>query len=238
MNNTTIVYCSSNMEDPKFETRIQENILKYRGDLPIISVTQKPLDTFGGVVPENYVNIWVGDDIGVSGFNFFRQVLIGCHAADTEYIISAEADTVYPPDYFTFRPDRKDVCYRNSNLYVMGDHRDYWYKKEEGATHSQVVGREFYIKTLEKLFEGAPKWSATEKNFPRERGKGVDVFDKIEYWKTENPVFQIKTHRSMRYYTNSDRTPVHTLPFWGDGKKVRNYYLKDVKEVYENITRS
>lgn len=227
MNDATIVYCSSNMEHPLFEQRIRDTILKNSGGLPIISVTQKPID-FG-------TNICVGDDIGVSGFNFFRQVLIGCKAATTKYIISAEADTVYPPDYFEYRPPTDDVCYRNSNLYVMGDHRNYWYRKAEGATHSQVVGREFYIKTLEKLFEGAPMWSATEKNFPKERFKKEDVFDTIEYWETENPVFQIKTHRSMRYYTNSDRLPVHELPFWGRGADIRNYYLKDVPEVYSKI---
>jgi hypothetical protein len=215
------------MEHPLFEQRIRDSILKHCGGLPIISVTQKPID-FGA-------NICVGDDIGVSGFNFFRQVLIGCKAATTKYIISAEADTVYPPDYFEYRPPTDDVCYRNSNLYVMGDHRNYWYRKAEGATHSQVVGRGFYIKTLEKLFEGAPMWSATEKNFPKERLKKEDVFDKIEYWETENPVFQIKTHRSMRYYTNSDRTPVHELPFWGKGADIRNHYFKDVPEVYSQI---
>ena len=227
MNDATIIYCSSNREDERFEQRIRDNIIKNCGGLPIISVTQKPID-FG-------LNICVGDDIGVSGFNFFRQTLIACQAATTKYVISAEADTVYPPDYFEFRPERDDVCYRNSNLYVMGDHRDYWYRKSEGATHSQVINREFYIKTLENLFEGAPKWSKEEKNFPKERHKKADVFDKIEYWHSENPVFQIKTHRSMRYHTNSERVPIYTLPYWGPGKPIRDYYLKDVPEVYEQI---
>jgi len=107
----------------------------------------------------------------------------------------------------------------------MPDKRPFFFYKKEGATHAQIIGREFYIKRLEELFEGAPMWSAEEKNFPRERGKGVDVFDKIEYYRTENPVFQIKTHKGMRYYTHSDRTPVHELPYWGDGKAVRAYYL-------------
>lgn len=230
-----IVYCSSNMEHPLFEERIQASLLKYRKDIPIIAVTQKPTDIFGGVTPDNYLNICVGDQIGVSGYNFFRQVLIGCNATDADYIISAEADTVYPPDYFDFIPPTLDTCYRNSNLYVMGDHRNFWYRKEEGATHSQVVGREFYIRTLEKLFDGGPKWSKEEKNFPKERHKKADVFDTIEHWNTENPVFQIKTHRSMRYHTRSDRTPIHELPFWGKGENIRNYFLNNVPEVYERL---
>lgn len=226
MENLSIIYCSSNMEDPKFEGRIQETLLKNCGNLPIISVTQKPTNLGKNIV--------VGDDIGVSGFNFFRQVQIACREAKTKFVISAEADCCYPPDYFTFVPPREDMCYRNSNLYVMGDHRSYWYYKPTGATHSQVIGREFYLKILDKLFEGAPQWSPEEKNFPKERFHRSDFVlpNQLEFYRTENPVFQIKTHRSMRYYTHSERTPIYTLPYWGNGQKVRTHYMKRVKEKY------
>jgi hypothetical protein len=215
-----IVYCSSNMEDPKFEDRIKANILIACNGIPIISVTQKPID-FGK-------NICVGDDIGVSGFNFFRQVLIGCEEANAAFIISAEADCMYPPDYFTFRPKKIDVCYRNKNLYVMPDKRPYFFHKPGGATHSQIVGREFYISRLKMLFGDGPMWSTEEKNFPKERHRKEDVFEKnqIEFWETENPVFQVKTHRGLRYYTQSDRTPIHDIPYWGNGKVVRKELLK------------
>src|SRR3990167_6658277 len=205
--NATIVYVSSGRENPKLEERVKQIILENKGDLPIISVTQQPVD-FG-------TNICVGEDIGVSGFNMFRQVLMGCEEAKTKWIISAEADCLYPPDYFTYRPERDDVCYRNSNLYVMPDKRSFYFHKEEGATHAQIVGREFYIETLSKLFEGAPMWSAEEKNFPKERWRKADVFDEIVLYRTENPVVQVKTHRGMRYFTHSDRTPIYSLPFWG-----------------------
>lgn len=221
-NDITIIYCSSNKEKPEFEQRIRDNILKYCGDIPIVSVTQKPID-FG-------TNICVGDHVGVSGFNFFKQSLIACKEAKTKYVLSCEADTVYPPDYFKFIPPRDDKCYRNKNLYVMGQHRNYFYKKEEGATHAQIVNREFYIKTLEKLFEGEPEWDYEEKqkNFPKEkmRKKGDDVFRKedIEMYETENPVIQIKTSQSMRHYTNSDRIPRYELPFWGSGSEFRKKF--------------
>lgn len=213
----TILYYSSNREGPVFEEKIVSYLLKNCGGLPIISITQKPMNLGH--------NICVGDDIGVSGFNMFRQVLIGCEAARTTFVISAEADCLYQPDYFTFRPDRDDVCYRNTNLYVMPDKRAYFFHKKEGATHSQIVGREFYMERLKRLFKGAPMWSPDEKNFPKERYKKEDIFDIIQYWSTENPVFQVKTHRGMRYYTHSDRTPIHEIPYWGDGKTIRRYLL-------------
>lgn len=223
----SIIYCSSNKEDETFEQRIRENILEKSGGLPIISVTQKPID-FGK-------NICVGDDIGVSGFNFFRQWQIGLVEATTDFVISAEADTLYGEDYFQFRPPSLTKCYRNSNLYVMPDHRSYFFHKPTGATHSQVVGREYFLNRLEELFEGAPLWSPEEKNFPKERWGEADVFrpEEIEFYETENPVVQIKTHRSMRYHTESKRLPIPILPYWGDGKILRPKFIQS--EVWEKI---
>ena len=212
----TIIYCSSNKEKPEFERKIVETLLKNCGDIPIVSVTQKPMDLG--------TNICVGEDVGVSGFNFFRQCLLACEAAKTKFVISAEADTLYPPDYFQFTPPEDDVCYRNSNLYVMGNKRDYYWKKEEGATHAQLVNRNYYIKVLKELFRGAPQWSAEEKNFPKERWKKEDVFDTISYWRTENPVVQIKTGDSMRHYTNSERIDIQEIPYWGKGTGVAKFY--------------
>lgn len=211
----TIIYCSSNMERPEFEERIRKNILEVCGGLPIVSVTQKPID-FGH-------NICVGSDVGVSGFNFFRQCQLACAAAKTRFVISAEADCLYPPDYFQWLPERDDICYRNRNLYVMPQHRAYFWKKEEGATHAQVVGRQFYLDRLTFLFEGCPQWSAEERNFPKERRKQEDVFrpHMIDYYDTGNPVVQIKTSQSMRHYTNSDRQARHEISYWGTGESFR-----------------
>ena len=214
--NATILYYTSNKEDPEFEKKVIDNLLKVCGNLPIISISQKPM-SLGK-------NICVGD-VGVSGFNMFRQVQIGLEEAKTKFIVSAEADCLYPPDYFQFIPERKDVCYRNSNLYVMAHRRPIFWKKEEGATHAQIIGREYYLKRLNELFKDAPKWSIEEKNFPRERHHKVDVFEKIEYYQTKNPVVQIKTSESMRTYTHSDRKDRYKIPYWGDSILLRQKLL-------------
>jgi hypothetical protein len=218
-NDVTCIYYSSNRERPEFEERIRNCILENCGGLPIISVTHKPID-FGK-------NIVVGD-VGVSGFNMFRQVLIACKEATTKFVLSIEADCTYPPDYFEWIPPREDICYRDKNLYVMGQFRRYFYYKPAGATHAQIVGRQFYIDTLEKLFEGEPEWSVEQRNFPKEKfhQKREDVFTKkeIEYYETTNPVVQIKTSQSMRHYTDSIREPVYELPYWGDGTNYREKF--------------
>lgn len=213
----TILYYTSNREKPEFEKRIQDNLLKVSGGLPIISISQKPINLGK--------NICVGD-VGTSGFNMFRQVQIGLSEVKTDFAISAEADCLYPPDYFTFSPTKLDVAYRDSNLYVMGRRRDYFFRKPEGATHAQVVGTQFYLQVLNKLFEGAPKWSVEEKNFPKERNKQNDVFESIEYWESENPVVQIKTKDSMRHYTHSERISIYNLNYWGDSKLFYKTYVQ------------
>ena len=44
MHNRTIIYYTSNREDPSFEEKIRANILKEKGDILVISVSQKPIN--------------------------------------------------------------------------------------------------------------------------------------------------------------------------------------------------
>jgi hypothetical protein len=215
----TVLYYSSNREYPQFEQRIKDNIAKNSIGLQIISVTQKPID-FGK-------NICVGE-VGVSGFNMFRQIQVGLKQIKTQFVLSCEADCLYPPDYFTLVPEVDNICYRNKNLYVMAQHRVYFWLKEEGATHSQIVGTKFYLENLNRLFEGEPQWSVEQYNFPKEKfhKKYEDVFrpEDIQYYETKNPVVQIKTSQSMRNYTHSDRIARYEIPYWGNGRKFRKKY--------------
>ena len=220
MNNTTILYYTSNREGEEFEKRVRENILKVSGGLPIVAVSQRPIN-FGK-------NIYLGD-VGASGFNMFRQVQIGLKEVETDFVISAEADCFYPPEYFTFVPKEENVPYRNTNTWVMPQERAWFWQKRASATHAQIVGTKFYLKRLNRLFKGAPEWSVKERNFPKERHKWSDVFkDKeMKFWFCPNPVVQVKTHRSMRHYTTSDRIDIHELPYWGKGVDFRKKYYGD-----------
>lgn len=217
--NITILYYSSGRENPGFEQRIIERLIRASKGLPIISVTQKPLHLGH--------NICVGD-VGASGFNLFRQVLIGLKKVKTKFVASAEADSLYPDTYFDFIPEKDDVCYRATQIYVMPDARDYFFHKEEGTVLGQIVGRDFYLSTLEKLFQGAPQWSIEEKNFPKERCKQDDIFTEIKRFDPPAPIITFKTHRGLRYYTHSKRDPIYALPYWGNGKDLRAYYFHGI----------
>lgn len=208
----TVIYLSSNDEDEGFERKIQTDLLLKCGRLSIVSISQKPINLGK--------NICVGK-VGSSGFNFCRQVLIACENADTDYVIHAEADCLYSPDYFTFVPSKLDVCYRNGNIYVQKYGQDFVCKKE-GSTFSSVVGREFYIRRLKMLLEGQPRWNTEMKNFPKEIGKRY--FDSYEYFQTKDPCISFKTGKGMRKHSSSDEIPVYGLSYWGNIKKLKEMY--------------
>ena len=217
--NGTIIYLSSNREDPEFEKKIQEDLLSKAKDVPIISVTQKPIDLG--------TNICVGN-VGTSGFNFIRQVQIACETAKSDFVIHAEADCLYSPDYFDFIPPKLDICYRNSNVYVQKYHQDFVCKKE-GSTFSSIVGRRFYLDRLEYLFRDMPQWSTEYKNFPKEIRKLY--FDKYEYFQTDFSCVSFKTGKGMRKHSPSTEVPVYELPYWGNIKDLK----KTVKKAWMEL---
>lgn len=210
--NTTIIYVSSNREDPEFEKKIQEDLLSKSNGLPIVSVTQKPTDLGK--------NICVGD-VGASGYNFCRQVQIACQNATTPFVTSAEADCVYSPDYFDFVPTRLDIPYRNSNIYVQKYRGDFVNKKSM-STFSQVVDREFYLSRFDYLFGDAPMWNTELKNFPKEWGKFL--FEEFETFETKYGCISFKTGRGMRKHSPTGTTEVYELPYWGKISDLKKKY--------------
>jgi hypothetical protein len=99
MTDLTLIYYTANLVEERFAENVRKRLLQF--NLPIISVSHKPL-SFGR-------NICVGD-IGVSIYNIYKQVLIGCKEAKTEYVACCEDDALYTLDHFLRRP-------RNAFLY-------------------------------------------------------------------------------------------------------------------------
>lgn len=211
-----IIYVSSNRESKKVEDRIIKNLLSVT-DLPIISVTQKPTKLGRNIV--------VGD-VGVSGFNMFRQILIGLKESDADYVIGAESDCLYPPDYFEFIPPDLRTVYRSKNTYILPFKEGCFYPKPVGSTLCQVIGRKYYIEILEALFESAPKWTTGELSFPKERRGHHDIVLKeyIKHFSHTNPIISLKTGKGMRKHSNGQGEDVCELPYWGSADTVREKY--------------
>jgi hypothetical protein len=210
----TVLYYTANSEKEPFASNIRRRLLKAIGNLPLISVSQKPLD-FG-------TNICVGD-VGMNEFNEWRQVLLGCQKATTPFIIVAEADALYPPEYFDFVPEKLDRVYRYDNVWIMRVGRPFFLRKDwtEGA---QILGREYFISLLEKTLEGRPMW--TKEYSQIDKAKPVFKHRDWDYF-TGNPVISVKTGDGMRLYTGTQKNTKgeYSLPYWGTEKELERNLL-------------
>jgi len=203
-NETTIIYYTSNRESTEFEKKITDNLLKNCGGLPVISVSQKPIDLG--------INICVGD-IGQSYLNEWKQVLIGLKEAKTRFCVSAESDCLYPPEYFNFIPPREDLVYRYGNVWVYWKRRNKFWKKPrcEGA---QMCSREYWIERLEKALSISDK--------PNEIVTKIFPSDDNKSW-TGNPVVTFITGDGIGTKTSLLKVePVKELPYWGTADLISN----------------
>lgn len=217
----TIVYYTGNTESSDFEDKIIENLIKQSGNIPIISVTQKPLNLGK--------NICVGN-VGHSYFNAFRQILIGVKEVKTPYVIRAESDFIHSPSYFSFKNPVKDV-YMFDNVWMVFHKSARRFEKafyKKGASDGcQIFKKEKYIELAEKEFEGKPMWSTehgARNVFERKR---VELFTGV-------PCISFKTEDGMSFFTKTKLHPSGTfrfksevLPYWGTATEIENKYFNE-----------
>ncbi len=217
MNDFSIIYLSSNKETPEFEAATRKTLLENCGDLPIIAVTQKPVD-----LGPNCKNIVIGD-VGASGFNFCRQLQIACENATTKWVVSAESDCVYPPEYFKFTPPQEGKVYRNTNQYVLKYKQGFFKKKT--STFAQVADRQFLLDRLNYIFSykpNLPQWNLEMFSFPKEIG--LKFLESYDYFTTDNPAVSFKTGKGMRLHTVTKDEELQQIPYWGTAENLRKQY--------------
>ncbi len=211
----TVLYYTSNREKPEFEQKITDTLLENCGDLPIISVSQKPMDLGN--------NICVGD-VGHSYLNLYRQQLVGAREADTEYLVFAEADFLYPPEYFEFEPDGEN-CYFYGDVWILFGYRVKEFRRKSMSHGAQIVKRDYLIDRLESGLEGMPEWydgHPTQWKSTKQRKKVT--LPKCEMYVGEIPCVSIKTGDGMNKWTNIEKVSESELPYWGSADELRKKY--------------
>ncbi|KKT67718.1 MAG: hypothetical protein UX25_C0011G0006 [Candidatus Woesebacteria bacterium GW2011_GWC2_45_9] len=210
----TVIYYTSNREDEAFERKIRAKLLQVIGDLPLISVSQKQID-FGK-------NICVGN-VGISNQNAFRQFQLGAINAKTPFVVAAEADCLYPREYFEYLPPSLNTCHRYDNVWIMYKYSKAGFVRKAYSECAQVWGREILIRHIEKRLKGRGRWRPT-----LEHGGAVPTMFGRQGWgyfQGEIPVINIKTIEGMHLTTGvikgQDPQGVKKLPFWGTVKKLR-----------------
>ena len=223
-----IIYYTSNRENEEFEQKIRDNILNICGGIPIVSVSPKPID-FGK-------NICIGE-VGVNDDNLFRQVQIACQNTDADYVITTEADVIYPEDYFKFIPSSLSQVYRSDNMWILykSKRRTRYYKKEysEGG---QVIGREFYLSILEKALKNLPLWNplvykngacldCPDHQGPVNKIRNPFTYSRIkwQYFHTD-PIISVKTNKGLRSYGGRASEYRGDLPVWGNCENLKQRF--------------
>jgi hypothetical protein len=99
------------------------------GDIPIVSVSQRPIDLGR--------NVCVGE-IGRSWMSLYKQILAGLDAIDTESVVIAEHDCLYTHEHLSYQPAKPEAFHYNHNHWLVewhGNHPEidgmysYWPKR-------------------------------------------------------------------------------------------------------------
>ena len=205
---TTVVYYTSNREKPEFESSILDTLLENIGDLTLITISQKPMPVGN--------NICVGD-VGRSGYNAWRQLYLGAGLATTQFICTAEADYIYPKEYFRFVPPSEDAFYLANPVYLLCTYDPartryipmpvHW---REGAS---ITGRKYLMKALEDILPGDEIWRSRGES----RGMRQDLFSgrKRELIDLPSPVVTFKTQENMHSHVMRYRNTTSRVRGWG-----------------------
>lgn len=233
MKDLTIIYYTSNWLDthnPYFLANTKKQFLEAVKGLPIISVSQKPMD-FG-------TNICVGD-IGRSHLNIYRQILIGAKAAKTKYVAMAEDDILYSYEHFhTYVPEKDKFAYDMSkwSIYTWTKPPTFSFK-ERKVVNSLIAKRDMLVDAMEERFNKFK--SVKDEDIPiswwgdpgrRERQLGVTVRPTEEFWSSiPNVVF---SHQEAFGYLNLGNRKrmgylrAFEIPYWGKAEDVLKLYDK------------
>lgn len=244
----TIIYLTDNTLDEKIAVACRVVLAAEAGDIPIISVSQKPV-ALGK-------NICVGE-IGRNWLSLYKQLLAGAEAAETKYVSVAEHDCLYTKEHFEWMPPKDDVFYYNLNCWLVewgGNHPElngmysrYWTRRL--ALSQMVCDRELLIRAIKErlaLLDGATRLTRelvgigefgvrNERMIRKAReaarsGKPIqlqgyikDYLDKYtsETFETEKPNLDIR-HGSNFTGPKRGKQRTYSVPYWGKFKNIIN----------------
>ena len=225
MNDLTIIYYSANTVSPYFFENTKKALLKAIGEIPLISVSHKPMDLGK--------NICVGD-IGRSNINIYKQLLIGAKEADTEYIATAEDDTLYHESHFKHRPAQGLFGY-NINRWSLftWSQPPIFSNRGRMTLNTLIAPRKLLIEALEERFAKYPKDEMIPLKFWGEVGRyekylGVTV-QLTEQFQSEMPIIMFNHPESLNYDQQGERKKLgderlYSLPYWGKASEIVKLY--------------
>ncbi len=222
----TALYCTDHSASQQIISICQNALTKALDGLPIISVSQKPID-FG-------VNVCVGS-IGRSFKSYFIQLLKAVTLAETPYIAVVEHDCLYPIKYFGFIPPFENVVYYNVNMYTLCflDSRYGLYSdvRNKFRPWSQIIcHKDLLKKALLTRLENAKKYASDgesiramckdeeKKKLFAEPGAYNDFIRKDR--NSEHPTIDVLHNNNFTHRTNLSDRGIYSIDYWGTIKDV------------------
>lgn len=157
-NDLTIIYLTASEHPSHWEDFHRRHLLEAVGDYPIITVSRKPVNNTMEVNGQLVTVAKLSDRLILdiepqSHRNMYRQLLKACKLATTPYIATAESDTLYPKEHFTFfRPKLDEVAYDMSRWTLFTWKPDLFSLRYRISNCTLLAPREYYIEALEERY--------------------------------------------------------------------------------------
>lgn len=202
---------------------IQKQIVESAPDVPIISVSHKPIGFGENIVvalPRHHLSI-------------YKQALVGAREAKTKYIALCEDDVLYSPEHFKLRPKPRKFGYNLGtwNLFTWGI--PLFNHKERRNMSGLICERELFIEAMEERFGRWPNENDIDLSYwaePTKYEKYLKVTVREPEFFYTNPPNIVFTHQTALSYDNlGERKKLGdiralSIPFWGDASNIRSLY--------------
>lgn len=144
----TIIHITDNSLAPEIAELCRRVLVREAGEIPIISVSQKPI--------ELGVNICVGE-IGRNWISLYRQLITGARAAETEWVVICEHDCLYTHEHLAYQPEDAGVFWYNHHCFLVqwgGNHPElngmYSYWPRRLALSQLICHKDLLIESVEE----------------------------------------------------------------------------------------
>jgi hypothetical protein len=220
----SILYYTDNSLDSKLFDLCQKQLIKAAGDVPIISVSQKPIN-FGK-------NFCIGD-IGRSHLSLFRQLKLGLENIETPLVVLAEHDCMYTPEHIFWDAQELDVFYYNNHQWFAqygGKNHGLYSHMRRRVLSNLIAGRDIMLKAVNERIELLENGYKFLKGAPGACEPGVlddkafvapekDLGKNIMKWKSER-FSTVLANLDIRHQNNFSggriaKDKSYELPYWG-----------------------
>lgn len=225
MKDITIIYVTANTVPESWQKFQLRHLLEAAGDIPIISISRKPMDLGINMVenrPRSYYNIYM-------------SLLDGALAATTPYVAMAEDDTLYTKTHFVeYRPPLDSVAYDRSrwSLFVW-EKKPFYCLRQRLSNCSLIAPRELVIEALEerkaKYPQGIPDSHCGEiGRHDLEKRLKLTRRNCCEWW-SFGPIVQLNhptgTDETQRVqWKKHGQIRAYDIPYWGKASEIiKNY---------------